>query len=174
MNLKKVILIVSALAVIAAGVSYAAIPSADGTISACKSNKGALKMIDAEAGQSCPDGQQLLSWNQQGTAGPQGAPGTALGHAQVGYDGSVWGGSLTSANVYKDGPGKYCFGNLGFTPETAVVTLGWQSPDGGNPIPRVRLVDLEHCPIGFRQAAVTLRDPVTGATPDYMFYIHFN
>jgi hypothetical protein len=62
------------LAAVSAGVGYAAIPSAGGTISACKSSKGALKVIDAEAGQSCPDGQQLLTWNQQGPAGPQGAP----------------------------------------------------------------------------------------------------
>jgi hypothetical protein len=166
-----ILVIVAAVAVIAGGVSHAAIPDSDGVISACKSSKGALKVIDAEASQACPDGQQLLTWNQQG---PAGEPGTALGHAQVGYDGSVQGGSLTSANVYKGGPGRYCFGNLGFTPETAVVTLGWQSPDGGYPIPRVRL-DLDSgCPIGFRQALVILVDPVTGATPDYMFYIHFN
>jgi len=131
-------------------------------------------VIDAEAGPSCPDGQQLLTWNQQGPAGPQGALGTALGHAQVGYNGSVQGGSLMSANVYKNGPGRYCFGNLGFTPETAVVTLGWQSPDGGNPIAKVALDVDTGCPIDFRQARVILVDPVTGTTPDYMFYIHFN
>ena len=53
-------------AVALAGTAYAAIPSADGTISACLNSKGALKVIDAAAGASCPDGQQLLAWNQQG------------------------------------------------------------------------------------------------------------
>jgi hypothetical protein len=66
-----------AIAVLAiAGVGDAAIPSGNGTISACKDNKGAVKVIDTEAGQSCPANQQLLNWNQQGPAGPQGAPGT--------------------------------------------------------------------------------------------------
>ena len=65
------ILVLGVLA-IGAGVSYAAIPSSNGTISACLDAKGALKVIDAEAGTTCGTGRQLLTWNQQG---PQGVPG---------------------------------------------------------------------------------------------------
>ena len=68
-------LVVAALATCVVGVSYAAIPAATGTISACKDNKGTLKVIDAEAGQTCNANQQLVSWNQQGPAGAQGPAG---------------------------------------------------------------------------------------------------
>jgi hypothetical protein len=50
MKTLHIILVVAALLVVAAGVSYAAIPSSNGTISACKDNKGQLRVIDAEAG----------------------------------------------------------------------------------------------------------------------------
>jgi hypothetical protein len=59
-------------AVAAAGIAHAAIPSSNGTISACLDAKGALKVIDAEAGTTCAAGREPLTWNQQG---PQGAPG---------------------------------------------------------------------------------------------------
>jgi hypothetical protein len=74
---KKLNILILAVAVlaIAAAVSYAAIPSSNGTISACKDNKGALKVIDAEAGQTCGTNQQLLTWNQQGPAGQDGVSG---------------------------------------------------------------------------------------------------
>jgi hypothetical protein len=60
----RLVLAVAAIAVGIAGVSSAAIPSANGTISACKDAKGGLKVIDAEAGQTCPSNQQLLTWKQ--------------------------------------------------------------------------------------------------------------
>lgn len=67
-----------ALAAVAATSSvYAAIPSANGTISACKDQKGALKVIDAESGQVCNGSQQLLTWNQQGPAGQPGQDGVS-------------------------------------------------------------------------------------------------
>jgi len=64
--MKKLHILIAALAVavVAGGVGYAAIPSADGTISACKDSTGALKVIDAEAGETCRAGQELLTWNQ--------------------------------------------------------------------------------------------------------------
>jgi len=70
-----ILLAAAAVLVVAAGASFAAIPSSGGTISACKDNKGVLKAIDAEAGQTCPNNQQLLTWNQQGPAGPEGPAG---------------------------------------------------------------------------------------------------
>lgn len=74
---KKLNILVLAAVVlgVAAGVAYAAIPSANGTISACKDNKGSLKVIDADAGQTCNPNQQLLTWNQQGPQGPIGPAG---------------------------------------------------------------------------------------------------
>jgi len=53
------------------GVAYAAIPdSASALISACRvtggANAGQLSVIDAQAGQSCPAGSTLLTWNQRG------------------------------------------------------------------------------------------------------------
>ena len=69
---------IAALAVVVAalgGVGYAAIPGSNGVISACRDSKGALKVIDAEAGQTCGPNQQPLTWNQQGPAGPQGPVG---------------------------------------------------------------------------------------------------
>jgi collagen triple helix repeat protein len=71
----RLITIVAALGLLAAGVAYAGIPGANGTISACKDNKGVLKVIDAEAGQNCANNQQPLTWNQQGPAGPPGVAG---------------------------------------------------------------------------------------------------
>jgi len=64
-----------ALLALAAGVSYAAIPSAGGLISACKAKDGNIKLIDKEAGQNCPADKQLVEWNKQGPAGQNGASG---------------------------------------------------------------------------------------------------
>ena len=146
MHRKLISLAALAVAIAAiTGVGYAAIPSSNGVISACKDSKGTLKVIDAEAGQTCNANQQPLTWNQQGPAGsqgpagPQGAPGSSLGHAYVSFTGDVWGGTLTSANVVRAATGRYCFGGLGFNPQTAVVTLAWQSPTPGTGIPRVRI-----------------------------------
>lgn len=63
------------LLALAATAAYAAIPSANGVISACTDNKGVLKIIDAEAGQTCSGNQQPLTWNHQGPVGPVGPQG---------------------------------------------------------------------------------------------------
>jgi hypothetical protein len=57
-----ILIAVAGLLAVAAGVGYAAIPGSDGTISACKDARGGLKVIDAEAGQTCKSDQQLLTW----------------------------------------------------------------------------------------------------------------
>lgn len=62
-------------AVAATSFAYAAIPVSDGVISACTDNKGALKVIDVEAGQTCNGNQQLLAWSRQGPVGPAGPQG---------------------------------------------------------------------------------------------------
>jgi hypothetical protein len=61
---------VAAIAI--AGVSYAAIPSSGGVISACKAKDGGIKLIDKEAGQNCSASQQLVEWNKQGQSGVSG------------------------------------------------------------------------------------------------------
>ena len=58
------------LAVSGAAIGHAAIPAADGTISACKKSDGSIKLIDKEAGQTCPSPQQLVEWNRQGPSDP--------------------------------------------------------------------------------------------------------
>ena len=55
-----------------ASVAYGHVPSSDGTITACVDNKGAVKIIDAEAGQVCGPSRQTISWNEEGPAGPSG------------------------------------------------------------------------------------------------------
>jgi hypothetical protein len=71
-----VIVAAGALLALAAGVSFAAIPSSNGTITGCVGPSGGnLKVINAEAGASCANGQKQLSWNQQGPAGENGVSG---------------------------------------------------------------------------------------------------
>jgi hypothetical protein len=61
-------LIVGFLALVVAlgGVAYAAIPSADGTITACVQQSVYVRIIDAEAGQRCLRWEKTIRW-QDGT-----------------------------------------------------------------------------------------------------------
>jgi len=66
------------VAAVAAGVSYAAIPSLNGTISACVDAKGGLKVIDVDNAATCGPNTTPLTWNlrgPQGLTGPQGPKG---------------------------------------------------------------------------------------------------
>jgi hypothetical protein len=52
-----------ALIVALSGVAVAAIPGADGAIHGCYANtKGALRIVDVEAGQHCTTGETAISW----------------------------------------------------------------------------------------------------------------
>jgi len=59
----------------------AAIPSANGVIHGCyqtaapNTSKGVLRVINAEAGESCRFNEKALNWNQRGATGPTGPPG---------------------------------------------------------------------------------------------------
>jgi type VI secretion system secreted protein Hcp len=75
-----------AVVVLGAGtaVAIAAIPSSsDGVIHGCYRTTstatgqtvGALRVVDADAAQTCAAGEATLTWNQQGPAGPPGDPG---------------------------------------------------------------------------------------------------
>jgi hypothetical protein len=66
--------LVAALALVGAGVAYAAIPDSSGVIHGCYSTKnGSLRVIDSAA--KCANGEVALNWNQQGPKGDTGAPG---------------------------------------------------------------------------------------------------
>jgi hypothetical protein len=66
--------------VVAGGVAaMASIPGGGGTIGACYATKdGALRVIDAGAGQTCSSKESALSWNQTGPSGPPGNGGLVV------------------------------------------------------------------------------------------------
>jgi hypothetical protein len=64
------------------GLAYAAIPAADGTITACftqsaglQGPKGSLRVVDAAS--QCRAGETALTWGRQGLRGPDGPAGPA-------------------------------------------------------------------------------------------------
>ncbi|WP_182481120.1 collagen-like protein [Nocardioides immobilis] len=67
----------AAAGLLAAGVvsAVADVPGADGSISTCYDHKGSLRVIDAEAGVGCDDGETALSLAQRGPQGEQGPAG---------------------------------------------------------------------------------------------------
>ena len=66
--------LVVVLALVGAGIAYAAIPDSSGVIHGCYSTKnGALRVIDSSA--KCANGEVALNWNQQGPKGDTGATG---------------------------------------------------------------------------------------------------
>jgi hypothetical protein len=72
---RLLVVAVAALALIGGiQVAQAAIPdSSTGVITGCYHNStGALRVIDAQAGQTCGSGQTQLTWNQEGPQGPAG------------------------------------------------------------------------------------------------------
>jgi len=62
-------------ALLGAGIATGAIPGVDGKINACYGTDGSLRVIDKEAGKTCPKGWTQLVWNQQGPAGSPGQDG---------------------------------------------------------------------------------------------------
>jgi hypothetical protein len=73
---RTVIVGVVLLVLLSSAVALAAIPSADGTIHGCREAKtGVLRVIDAEAGQTCTTKERPLTWSQTGPPGPPGPAG---------------------------------------------------------------------------------------------------
>jgi hypothetical protein len=69
---RSVPLIVAAAALLVSigGVAYATIPDGNGVISACYDNgSGDLRVIDAEAGDSCRADETPIEWTQKGGGG---------------------------------------------------------------------------------------------------------
>jgi hypothetical protein len=61
---------------LATGVTYAAIPGANGLITACfKNTNGDLHVIDTATSATCGQQETQLTWNQIGPQGPKGDPG---------------------------------------------------------------------------------------------------
>ncbi len=68
--------IAAVVALVVAGIAYAAIPDSSGVIHGCYSKSGALRVIDSSG--KCANGELALNWNQQGPKGdigPSGLPG---------------------------------------------------------------------------------------------------
>lgn len=63
------------------GVAYASIPDSAGVIHGCYKTgnpaKGAVTVIDTDAGETCPSGTAPLNWNQTGPQGPAGPAGVS-------------------------------------------------------------------------------------------------
>jgi hypothetical protein len=129
---RRVAVTAAVLALGTVGIGYAAIPGSGGVISGCRDvNTGVLRVIDAEAGETCRGREAALTWNQTGPPGPpgadgsDGAPGTAAAYARIGSDGTVnadFASGISSANVSHPAPGIYCLRNLGFQPRAVVAT----------------------------------------------------
>lgn len=85
-------------AIVVGGVSWAVIPdSANGTITACYptsgTNKGALRVIDYQAGQRCATGEAALQWqrNQLRWRGVWSSTASYAANDAVQYNGSaIW------------------------------------------------------------------------------------
>ena len=58
-----------ALLVALGGVTYGAIPSAGGTITACVKDQGQVRIIDAEAGESCDAQESTVRWQDGSKVG---------------------------------------------------------------------------------------------------------
>jgi type VI secretion system secreted protein Hcp len=90
-------------------VAIAAIPStSDGVIHACYSTgsspPGALRVIDADANQTCSAGETTLTWDQTGPTGPQGPQGDPGLPADTGTDTSGGFGTDTGTTQQPGGP----------------------------------------------------------------------
>jgi hypothetical protein len=83
------IVVIGAVAAVAAGVSYAAVPGGNGVISGCYDKQsGQLRVTDTQTNQpkGCSAKEAALDWNQrgpQGPQGPEGPPGPADASAQA-------------------------------------------------------------------------------------------
>src|SRR5262245_51890373 len=126
-----IIIAIGVLLVAGASVAVASIPGNTGIINGCyKRNGGNLKVIDAEAGQSCPHGYTALNWNQSGPQGPAGPPGTP-GLADV---------ETVTATAATNPPG-HVEGRLG---ATATCPAGKTAISGGYDAPNPASDDQSH------------------------------
>ena len=63
--------------VVGGGAALAAVPAADGSITACYGPlAGYTRIIDPSKNEKCTSSEKRITWSQQGPAGQPGAPGT--------------------------------------------------------------------------------------------------
>lgn len=120
--------VVASFALILGGVAYAAIPDAGGVIHGCYRTanpaKGALTVVDSEAGGVCPSGTAELNWNQ---TGPQGATGATGSQGPAGPSG-ISGYQVVTANRTYSPPQPgvpYGVEGHGIDAPAGKVTLSW-------------------------------------------------
>jgi hypothetical protein len=69
-KLRVLLPLIAAILVAGAAIAYASIPDTSGVIHGCRktsnANKGALIVIDSEAGETCPKGYASLNWRSNG------------------------------------------------------------------------------------------------------------
>lgn len=127
---RKTVVALAALAALAGATSIAlaTIPGANGVISGCYNKaSGLLRVVDAEAGESCGAAEQAIQWNQtgpQGPPGPAGAPGTAVVGFRAIRTNQVPGGGV---EITARGTGDFGFPAEG---ETASTVLRLNLPAG--------------------------------------------
>ena len=98
------------------GIAFGSIPGSNGVISGCyKSSgggppaaQGVIRVIDAEASESCLSGETALNWNQTGPQGPQGQTGATGSQGSAGIDGQdgVSGYEVVTSSTVNLGPGE--------------------------------------------------------------------
>lgn len=121
--------LVAAAAIVLAGggVAFAAIPASDGTITACfVKNSGALRVIDAEGGETCRASETQLTWDKSGVPGTQGPQGPQGETGEPGPPGPP--GGLSGHEVVISESGTVAPGETGFNdahcPDGKLVTGG--------------------------------------------------
>lgn len=121
--------LVAAAVAAVAGVAYGAIPSANGTITACVDSKGAVKVIDAEAGATCGAGKQTLTWNKQGKDGVSGREVVTLETPSNSVDYKALQVNCPAGKVPVGG-GAQTAGAYGFAPDEVAIQTSIPSYDG--------------------------------------------
>jgi hypothetical protein len=90
--MKKLAVALGVSLVLVGGAAWASIPDSGGVIHGCylttgpPQARGAVRVIDTEAGQTCASGEVAISWNQEG---PQGATGPAGADGATGPAGAT-------------------------------------------------------------------------------------
>lgn len=146
------------------GVGSAAIPdSVSGIISSCvRIRDGAIRLIDAQVGQTCKSGERLISWGQTGPQGERGLPGSdGPSLAVLDASGDVVGSFVTSTGggglvlVSGDGPLAVYANGL---PQAAGDAVFAQSDCEGVPYVAVNLLETwsaQFAPFGIPFVVVT-------------------
>ena len=120
--------VLALLVLAAAGIAYATIPDASGTIHACYSKSGGtLRVIDASV-TACKSGETSLSWSVQGIPGPQGPQGPSGPQGPQGDPGTSI-GSFSKLVVLEDNDAGHA---AGWDPNGSQTHFSVAEPDETN------------------------------------------